>query len=100
MRIRDELINQAVSRYLGNVQDANDAYMNDAQYHAQIDFMTRLMEIFDLAMEQEGLRRNVRYEILQRVMLAAPDPAEAKKRVEIMKNMKLNPDWPGKTCRW
>jgi len=101
MRHRDQIINEIVGRYLGEVREARNAYLNDAQYHAQIDFMTRLMEIFDLAMDQEGLSLAQRYGVLQRVMLSAPDPDEAKKRIEMMKEMTINPDWAKKaTWRW
>jgi len=101
VRQRDEMIIEIVSRYLGEVTASRDAYLNDGQYHAQIDFMTRLMEIFDLAMRQQGLSAAMRFGVLERVMLSAPDPAEANRRIKMMKEMIINPDWAKKaTCRW
>lgn len=85
------LINQIVDKYLGSVSSAREAYLNDAYYHAQIQLMGQLLEVFDLAMEQEGFSHNPRLKVLERVMMAAPDPAEAMKRMEMLKKMTLSP---------
>lgn len=90
---RDQVIARIVVSYLGSVTDARFAYDNDAQYHAQFEFLKRMLEIFDLAMSQEGLGPVVRTIILEKVMMAAPDPAEARQRMKILSNAKLNMDW-------
>lgn len=87
---RDQMINRIVNAYLGSVTGARGAYMSDASYHERLAFMVRLLEIFDLAMEQEDLITRTRFKILERVMLSAPDPAESKRQLEILKNLTIN----------
>lgn len=94
--IRDQMIGKIVVAYMGSITDARFAYQNDAQYHAQFEFLRRMLEIFDLAMDQENIPAGIRYRVLERTMMAAPDPAEARQRMKILSQAKLNlsMDWP------
>lgn len=91
---RDQIIARIIVAYLSNITDARLAYANDAQYHAQFEFLKRMLEIFDLAMDQENIPAGIRYRVLERTMMAAPDPAEARQRMKVISNAKLITDWP------
>lgn len=86
---RTEMIGRVVNAYLGSVTGAREAYRNDAFYHERFEFMIRLLEIFDMAMEQEHLPTRTRYAVLERVMMAAPDPGESKRMLEQVKSLQI-----------
>lgn len=84
---RQQMIGRIVNAYMGSVTGAREAHMNDAIYHERVEFMTRLLEIFDLAMDQENIPQAMRLRVLERVMLAAPDPGETKRLLEQAKKL-------------
>lgn len=84
---RQQIISRIVTAYLGNVTGARQAYYSDSAYHERIEFMTRLLEIFDLAMDQEETPAGTRYRVLERVMLSTPDPGETQRQMEQMKKL-------------
>lgn len=89
---REEMISRIVNAYLGGVTGAREAYESDAAYHERLYFMIRLLEIFDLAMEQEQMLPGARFAVLERVMMAAPDPEETRQRLQVAQ--KLLARWP------
>lgn len=92
---REEMISRIVNAYLGGITGAREAYKSDAAYHERLYFMIRLLEIFDLAMEQEQMLPGARFAVLERVMMAAPDPAESKRMLEHLKTLtiKMESQW-------
>lgn len=93
---RQTMIDRIIDVYFGSVTDARAAYMNDAQYHAQIGYLRQMLEVFDLAMKQEKISAETRISVLERIIMAAPDPVEAKKRIQLANQLIARvPPWWG-----
>ena len=96
MHARDEMIDRIIDKYLGSITLARQAYMTDSQYHAEVAHLRNVMEVFDLAMEQEGLISRTRMAVLQRFFMGATEATEARKRIERMKRLsEVNQDCSG-----
>lgn len=72
-------------------------FRDEAQYHHQVQFMQRWLDMTQWAMDDEGVPQRVIERVLNRLVYGAPDPNDAHERVatheqmrEMMEKMPLN----------
>lgn len=94
---------EVISRYLSRMPGAQEANALNAEYHAQIALLRRLLTVADLVMEDEGVPESVRLRVLRTVMYGSPDEGAAERqqvdRAKLVAAMETNtfivpPRWP------
>ncbi|MEU0078537.1 hypothetical protein ABZY58_11625 [Micromonospora tulbaghiae] len=75
--VRDE-----IDRYLQRMPHAREAMLKDPQYHWQIQWARRNLELMDLALDNEGVPEDVRVRVIRTVLYGTADEAEALRRID------------------
>ncbi|MER7331693.1 MULTISPECIES: hypothetical protein [unclassified Micromonospora] len=76
-RVRDEL-----DRYLQRMPNAREARLNDPQYHWQMQWAQRMLELLDLALDNEGIPEDTRVRVIRTVLYGTADESEAMRRID------------------
>ena len=75
-------VDELISRYLARMPDAPHANAKDAQYHAEIARLRKLLTLLDMAMEDEEIPEDKRVRIIRCVIYGGPDEAAALERMQ------------------
>lgn len=74
-------VREAVDRYMRRIPGADSARALDPIYSAQFTFMERVLQIVDMAMEDEGVPERSRERVIRTVVCGAPDEYAAHQRM-------------------
>jgi hypothetical protein len=80
----------AVDRALGRYQERlgdRRTYLEDPQNHWQWKWIRRMLDITDMAMEDEGVDEHSRERVIRTILYGAPDPLEAEQRIQRQQEM-------------
>lgn len=73
---------EAVDRYRSRIVGARTAAAFDPQYAAQFAFMQRLLDVVDMAMEDEGIPEQSRVRVVRTVVYGSPNEWDAHERMQ------------------
>jgi hypothetical protein len=76
----------AVDRYRRRI-DGDRADRDDPQYHWQWRWLVNMLEVVDMAMEDEGIDERSRERVIRTILYGAPDPIEADRRIDEQRRM-------------
>jgi hypothetical protein len=78
-------MSNVVNRCFGRYQErlgGRRAYLEDPQHHWQMTWLRRMLDVIDMAMEDEGVDERSRERVIRTVLYGAPDPGEAERRID------------------
>jgi hypothetical protein len=63
-------------------QGWRNAFLNDAQYHAEVHQLTRIFTMVDEAMENEDIPQRTRDRVIRACIFGTPDNVDAEARID------------------
>lgn len=75
--VRDE-----IDRYLQRMSNAREAMLKDPQYHWQMEWARRNLELMNLALDNEGIPEDIRVRVIRTVLYGTADESEALRRID------------------
>jgi hypothetical protein len=90
------IVNESLHRFLNRMgATAAKAGSQDATYHYQSEFLRRMLEIADMAMEDEGVTEASRERVIRTIIYGGPNEVDAEQRIHAHEQMvKLIADTP------
>lgn len=76
------LVQDAIDRYRSRMPGAREAQLNDPQYAHNTAWLQRMLEIADMAMEDEQIPEQSRARVIRTILYGSPDETEALTRIE------------------
>lgn len=79
---RSSTVQAAIDRYCGRLPGALEAQHNDPQYAHHMAWLSRMLEIADMAMEDEQIPEQSRARVIRTILYGSPDETDALARIE------------------
>lgn len=75
-------VDDQVHSYLARMHGAQDAYLTDATYSAQIRWLRGVLDLVDMVLTDEGVPAATRERVTRCILYGSPDPATAEARID------------------
>lgn len=76
-------VREAIDRYFARIPGAREAHTSDPVYRAQFTYMRRVLEMAEMAMEDEGIDEPTRARVIRTVVFGAPDEYASMERLRV-----------------
>lgn len=78
---RESDVREIVAQHIAR-QGWRSAFLNDAQYHAEVHQLTRIFTMIDMAMENEDIPPKTRDRVIRACIFGTPDNVDAEARID------------------
>lgn len=76
------IVREAIERYEKRMPGASRARVRDPHFGYQTTWLRHMLDLADMAMEDEGVPEEVRAKVVRGVLYGYPNPADAELRVQ------------------